>query len=108
MQEEEEFLKVEEVEEEVPEVEGGIPDDDDEDEEMRQDDDEYGDAIEIDMSNNSWTYFDQHKDSIFTIFSHPTLPMVVTGGGDNTAYTEAAHENDRRLQTESSHGRRWS
>lgn len=97
VQEEDEFLNVEEVEEEVPEVEGGIPDDDDEDEEMRQDDDEYGDTIEIDMSNNSWAYFDQHKDSIFTIFSHPSLPMVVTGGGDNTAYLWTTHTQPPRF-----------
>lgn len=42
--------------------------------------------IELDMSNNSSAYFDKHEDSIFLIASHPTLPMVMTGGGDDIAY----------------------
>ncbi|KAK6203591.1 WD40-repeat-containing domain protein [Scheffersomyces amazonensis] len=54
-------------------------------------DDENGETIEIDMSNNSWTYFDKHTDSIFTIFKHPILPLIVTGGGDNTAYLWTTH-----------------
>lgn len=41
--------------------------------------------IEIEMSNNSFAYFDQHTDSLFTVMRHPLLPVVVTGGGDNVA-----------------------
>ncbi|KAH3663920.1 hypothetical protein WICMUC_005859 [Wickerhamomyces mucosus] len=53
-----------------------------------QDDDE---KIEIDMSNNSWGYFDKHEDSVFTVFSHPTLPLVFSGGGDNLGYLWTSH-----------------
>lgn len=47
--------------------------------------------IEIDMSNNSSTYFDKHTDSIFTIMHHPSLPLVCTGGGDNVANLWTSH-----------------
>ncbi|EGW31158.1 uncharacterized protein SPAPADRAFT_63073 [Spathaspora passalidarum NRRL Y-27907] len=89
-EEEEEYIDVNEVEEVVAEDNGPVPEDLDEefDEDM---DMEGAETLEIDMSNNSWTYFDQHKDSIFTIFKHPSLPMVVTGGGDNTAYLWTTH-----------------
>jgi ribosome assembly protein SQT1 len=43
------------------------------------------------MSNNSWGYFDKHEDSVFTVFSHPQLPLIVTGGGDNTVYLWTSH-----------------
>lgn len=66
--------------------------DDGNDEELVDDDmEEDPDTLEIDMSNNSWTYYDQHQDSIFTIFKHPTLPLVATGGGDNTAFLWTTH-----------------
>lgn len=95
--EEEEYLNLNEVDEEVPddEVNNQEPEDD-EDEDMDVD---FGDeeALEIDLSNNSWAFFDQHKDSIFTIFKHPTLPMVVTGGGDNTAFMWTTHTQPPRF-----------
>lgn len=47
--------------------------------------------IEIDMSNNSQSYFEDHTDSIFTVSTHPTLPIAVTGGGDNVAYLWTTH-----------------
>ncbi|CCE83165.1 Piso0_003737 [Millerozyma farinosa CBS 7064] len=50
-----------------------------------------GETLEIDMSNNSWTYFDKHQDSIFTVLRHPKLPLVASGGGDNTAYLWTTH-----------------
>lgn len=53
--------------------------------------------IEIDLANNSWTYFDQHQDLIFVVFRHPLLPMVVTGGGDNTAYMWTTHTQPPRF-----------
>ena len=59
--------------------------------------DDLDDTIEIDMSNNLWTYFDQHKDSVFTVFAHPSLPMVVSGGGDNTAYMWTTHTQPPRF-----------
>lgn len=87
----EEFLNIDEVGEEVAD-DGIAPPEDDDDEEDAMDED-----IEIDLSNNSWTYFDQHKDSIFSIFKHPSLPMVVTGGGDNTAYLWTTHTQPPRF-----------
>ena len=70
----EEYINVNEVAEEVADDDQAPPDE--EDEEMELDDEH--ETLEIDMSNNSWTYFDKHTDSIFTIFSHPKLPMVLT------------------------------
>lgn len=96
-QEEEEFIDINEVAEEVADEDINAPEPLDDDEEMQLDDDDEDDVLEIDMSNNSWAYFDHHKDSIFTIFSHPTLPMVVTGGGDNTAYLWTTHTQPPRF-----------
>lgn len=83
-----EFVEVDDIAEEVL-AEGPVPDDDQDEMDM--------DDIEIDMSNNSWAYFDQHKDSVFTVFKHPSLPMVVTGGGDNTAYMWTTHTQPPRF-----------
>lgn len=96
-EEAEEYININEVAEEVADddQQQAPPEDDDDDEEM--DIDEEQETIEIDMSNNSWTYFDQHKDSIFTVFAHPKLPMVVTGGGDNTAYLWTTHTQPPRF-----------
>lgn len=57
-------------------------------------------TLEIDMSNNSWTYFDNHEDSVFTVFAHPKLPMVCTGGGDNKGYLWTTHSQPPKLVTE--------
>lgn len=89
---EEEFINANEVGEEILD-DGRVPEDEG-DEDMDLDDDE---QIIIDLANNSWTYFDQHKDSVFVIFKHPTLPMVVTGGGDNTAYLWTTHSQPPRF-----------
>lgn len=98
VEEEEEYLNMNEVEEEVPEDDVNAPaSDEDEDADMDVDGEEDTETLEIDMSNNSWAYFDQHKDSIFTIFKHPTLPMVVTGGGDNTAFMWTTHTQPPRF-----------
>lgn len=86
---EEQFITNEDIGEEVPDIDQAPEDDDDD---MEEDE-----PIEIDLANNSWTYFDQHKDSIFTIFSHPQLPMAVTGGGDNTAYLWTTHTQPPRF-----------
>lgn len=48
--------------------------------------------IEIDMTNNSQAYFEDHEDSLFAIAAHPTLPLVCTGGGDNVAYLWLSHK----------------
>lgn len=94
-EEEAEFVDVNEIAEEVGEDLGPAPEDDEND--MDLDDHE---TLEIDLANNSWTYFDQHKDSVFTIFKHPSLPMVVTGGGDNTAFMWTTHSQPPRFVSE--------
>lgn len=45
---------------------------------MDSDDD---DGLEITMQNDSIAYFDQHKDSVFTIAQHPTHPSLIATGG---------------------------
>ncbi|RKP28945.1 WD40 repeat-like protein [Metschnikowia bicuspidata] len=57
-------------------------------------------SLEIYLANNSWTYFGQHKDSVFVVFKHPLLPMVVTGGGDETAYMWTTHTQPPRFVCE--------
>lgn len=89
---EEEFVDINEIAEEVADDVGPVPEDDDNDMDMDE-----GETVEIDLANNSWAYFDQHKDSIFTIFKHPSLPMVVTGGGDNTAFMWTTHTQPPRF-----------
>lgn len=61
------------------------------DDEAMDDYDENGN-IEIDMSNNSQGYFEDHEDSIFAVATHPSLPLVCTGGGDNAAYLWVCHK----------------
>lgn len=63
-----------------------VGDDNDEQEPLSGDETDDGDTLEIDMRNNSTTYFDLHTDSVYLVASHPTLPLVVSGGGDNQAY----------------------
>ncbi|WPK25537.1 hypothetical protein PUMCH_002857 [Australozyma saopauloensis] len=89
---EEAYVDQDEIEE-VADDHGLAPEDDDDDMDVEGQEE----TLEIDMSNNSWTYFDQHKDSIFTVFKHPSLPMVVTGGGDETAYMWTTHTQPPRF-----------
>lgn len=88
----EEFVDNNDIAEEVADDAGPAPEDP---EENDMDLDE--ETLEIDLANNSWTYFDQHKDSVFVIFRHPLLPMVATGGGDNTAYLWTTHTQPPRF-----------
>ena len=97
-----EFISTEEVEQEVapslsdqnvpppPDDDAEAMDDDNEDIAM-DDADENDDVIEVDMANNSITYFDKHSDSVFTVAHHPKLPLVVSGGADNIAYLWTSH-----------------
>ncbi|GMM32470.1 Sqt1 protein [Martiniozyma asiatica (nom. inval.)] len=55
--------------------------------------------IEIDMSNNSQSYFEDHTDSIFTVCTHPTLPIAMSGGGDNVAYLWTTHKSPSQTIT---------
>ncbi|KAH9895329.1 WD40 repeat-like protein [Xylariomycetidae sp. FL2044] len=65
-----EMLDAEDALEEVEDQEGDIA--------MDSDDDE---PIEIQLHNDSIAYFDAHKDSVFTIAQHPTLPSLIATGG---------------------------
>ncbi|CCF55706.1 hypothetical protein KAFR_0A02700 [Kazachstania africana CBS 2517] len=87
-QPEEEFIQNDEVDQEiVPMNDTDAPPEDDDDMDVENE------TIEIDMSNNSSTYFDKHTDSVFTVAHHPTLPLVVTGGGDNVAHLWTSHSH---------------
>lgn len=89
-EQEQEFVQVNEVEEVLEESAEPEPVSDDEElPEAHEDMEE--DKIEIDMSNNSWTYFDKHDDSVFSVMAHPKLPLIATGGGDNTVYLWTSH-----------------
>lgn len=95
---EEEFIATNEVEQEVIADDDAPMDEDDDDDEKDIEGQVDGelppngeDTIEIDMSNNSVSYFDKHSDSVFTIFHHPTLPLVCSGGGDNVANLWTSH-----------------
>lgn len=75
-----EFIQTSEIEQEI------IAENNKED--IYEDDEEH---VEIDMSNNSITYFDKHTDSVFCVMHHPTLPLVCTGGADNMAHLWTSH-----------------
>ncbi|VEU21312.1 DEKNAAC102747 [Brettanomyces naardenensis] len=107
-EEEPEYVSAQEVEEVVDEVEGAEePKDDDleDDEAMDAGERQIGAGaridqqgnLEIDLSNNSIAYFDEHTDSIFTVATHPTLPLAATGGGDNVTYLWTTHTSPSRL-----------
>lgn len=91
-------MHVNEVQEVVEETAEPEPVSDDEelpeagDQEMEDED-----KIEIDMSNNSWTYFDKHEDSVFTVMPHPKLPLIASGGGDNIVYLWTSHTQPPKL-----------
>ncbi|KAK8104532.1 uncharacterized protein PG998_011565 [Apiospora kogelbergensis] len=70
-----ELLDADEAAEEIDDVEGDVA--------MDSDDDDMEEPQEIHMVNDSIAYFDAHKDSVFTIAQHPTLPsLIATGGSD--------------------------
>lgn len=94
-EEEEDYIGAYDVAEEIPE-DLGEPEPIEEDDigETEEADDS---VVEIDMSNNSWAYFDEHKDSIFKIVGHPTLPIVVTGAADDKGYIWTTHLQPPKL-----------
>lgn len=77
-----------------------VVDDAELDQEEPADDEEMGEEmdfdengnIEIDMTNNSQGYFEDHEDSIFAVAAHPTLPLICSGGGDNAANLWVSHK----------------
>jgi ribosome assembly protein SQT1 len=67
-----------------------IADDNDDDGDVAMDSDDeggaYQDQEEIQLQNDSIAYFDSHKDSVFAIAQHPTVPsLIATGGGEGDA-----------------------
>lgn len=88
-----EFIDTTEVEQEITlGDDDDAPMDEDDDEEVGEDNEmNEEETLEIDMSNNSVTYFDKHTDSVFTVFQHPTLPLVCSGGGDDVAHLWTSH-----------------
>ncbi len=105
-EDENEFIDVNEVAEVVPDQ-----DNEDLDESMSEGEEEVEgegsnieipegqDFLEISMANNSSSYFDKHTDSIFMVKSHPTLPIVVSGGGDNMGYIWTTKSNPSKIIT---------
>lgn len=77
IEEDAEYLEVNEVEEEIEQNNNEEPVDDDDDDDMEDEN------IEIDMTNNSKGYYDLHKDSVFCIDSYGGI--CITGSGDDTA-----------------------
>ena len=86
--EEDSMFNPEDAEEEIDESED-VHMDSDEDE---GDGAQPGETLEeIQLENDSVAHFDGHKDSIFCIAQHPTdLSIILTGGGDDTAYIWSA------------------
>lgn len=82
---EEQFISNDEVDLEID-----VQNDDPVDEEDGIDEED-AETIEVDMSNNSVTYFDKHTDSVFALGKHPTLPLICSGGGDNIAHLWTSH-----------------
>ncbi|CCH60952.1 hypothetical protein TBLA_0D04560 [Henningerozyma blattae CBS 6284] len=101
----EDFIDSTEVAQEVVVNDEAPPVDDDESEDddtmgmEGQDDMDNGEGeqIEIDMTNNSITYFDKHTDSVFCITHHPKLPLICTGGADNIAHLWTSHTQPPRF-----------
>lgn len=110
--EEEEFIdraQIGEVVEDIPREDGEEPmEEDDEEEGQQQQQNEQEEVLEIDMSNNSYAFFDAHTNPadieneteedqpycVTLVESHPSLPMVVTGGTDNMAYLWTTHKEE--------------
>lgn len=61
--------------------------------------DENGDIV-LDLSNTSIGHFDKHGKSIFIVASHPTLPMIMSGGEDEKAYLWTTNSQPPKLVAE--------
>ncbi|CAF9919554.1 MAG: hypothetical protein HETSPECPRED_004033 [Heterodermia speciosa] len=56
------------------------------------------DEEEIQLQNDSIAHFDAHRDSVFCIAQHPTIPnTIATGGGDDTTYIFSTNPSSPRL-----------
>lgn len=104
----EEFIEADQIGEVVEEQAGEEPMSEDE----GQGEGENENVLEIDMSNNSYSYFDSHTNPnpedesndqpycVTLLESHPTLPMVVSGGTDNMAYLWTTHKSPATVVTQ--------
>lgn len=61
--------------------------------------DEEGNIV-LDMSNTSVGHFDKHGKSIFLVESHPTLPLIISGGEDEKAYLWTTNSHPPKLVAE--------
>lgn len=61
--------------------------------------DEEGNIV-LDLSNTSVAHFDKHGKSIFLIDSHPTLPLIISGGEDEKAYLWTTNSQPPKLVAE--------
>ncbi|KAK7985805.1 hypothetical protein PG988_003427 [Apiospora saccharicola] len=66
------LVDADEIAEEIADDEGDVAMDSDDGEDEPE---------EIQIVNDSVAYFDAHKDSVFTIAQHPTLPSLIATGG---------------------------
>lgn len=66
------LVDADEIAEEIADEEGDVAMDSDDGEDEPE---------EIQIVNDSVAYFDAHKDSVFTIAQHPTLPSLIATGG---------------------------
>lgn len=87
---EDEFIGNDEVDQ-VIEVEGGEPIEEDDGMDEAMEGGEVEETIEVDLSNNSRTYFDKHTDSVFVVAHHSSLPLVASGGADNVIHLWTSH-----------------
>lgn len=56
--------------------------------------------IVLDMANTSVGHFDKHGKSIFLVDSHPTLPLIISGGEDEKAYIWTTNSQPPKLVAE--------
>ena len=76
---------------EAGEAEEEITMDNDQPMDSDPEDDDNAIDTEIELQNDSIAHFDVHKDSLFSITSHPRDPTIIaTGSGDDTAYVFSA------------------
>lgn len=97
IEEDAEYLEINEVEEEIEQINNEEPVDEEEDEGEGEDQMMDDDQIEIDMTNNSKGYYDLHKDSVFNIDSYGGI--CITGSADDTAQVWEIKDNAINTQT---------
>lgn len=87
----EQHLEEEEVDQfiENDEILDEVPDDDDEPMEEDEEEETYDNeenAVDVVWEDNSLQHFSGHHGSVFTVTTHPSQPIVVSGGEDDLGY----------------------